>query len=266
MENRILFSLMLTLISGVTFAQGTFQPRLEAEERKGIIYDKELVFDIFKMHTNGFAIGVNFGTIRTYYKTRFFHAGFGELKHAKEVRSNLDRNNATGGLSRSFIYGKQNNMFVLRGGYGEKRYLSEKAAKRGVAVGISYMAGPSLGLLKPYYLEVLSSEFGGGPFATTASIKYSEENAESFLNPWNIFGASGWSKGLSEISLIPGVQAQFALHIDWGAFDEFVKAVEVGIMADLYFRQVPIMVDLPGVENSPFFLNLFVNLQFGKRN
>jgi len=267
MKRRLLTGILLVSCLALASAQGTFQPRMEADqELKGIVYNKELTFDVFKMHTNGFAVGVNFGTIRTYYLTRFFHLGLGELKHPKQVRTSLDRPTAGGRVSRSFVYGKQNNLYVLRGGYGEKRYFSEKATKRGVAVGISYMAGPSLGLLKPYYLEVLSSEFGSGPFAQTASIRYNEENAQAFLNPWNIFGATGWSKGLGEISLIPGIQTQFALHLDWGAFDEFVKAMDVGVMADLYFRRVPIMVELPGVENSPFFLNLFVNLQLGKRN
>jgi hypothetical protein len=58
-----------------------------------------------------------------------------------------------------------------------------------------------------------------------------------------------------------------ALHFDWGAFDEFVKAMEAGVMVDFYFKKVPIMVETANgdIENSPLFINLFINIQLGKR-
>lgn len=248
-------------------AQETFQPKPLEPASKGVIYNSELAFDL-RLHTNGFALGANFGKIRTYYKTRYFHVGIGELKHHKENRANLDRSNSSGRLSRSFVYGKQNNLFVTRIGYGEKRYFSEKAKRKGVAVGISYEGGFTAGLLKPYYLELLSTENSNpGPSSLqgTFTVKYSEENQDYFLNPWNIFGSSSWTRGLTETSIIPGIHTQFAVHVDWGAFDEYVKAIEAGIMVDAFIRQVPIMVELEGVENRPFFVNLFINLQIGKR-
>ena len=42
---------------------------------------------------------------------------------------------------------------MLRVGMGAKRYFSEKAKRKGIAIGINYQAGVSLGLLKPYYLD-----------------------------------------------------------------------------------------------------------------
>lgn len=248
-------------------AQETFQPKSVEPASKGIVYNSELAFDL-RLHTNGFAMGANIGKIRTYYLTRYFHLAVGELKHHKENRANLDRSNSSGRLSRSFVYGKQNNLFVLRSGFGEKRYFSEKAKRKGVAVGISYEGGFTLGLLKPYYLELLSTENsspGSNPLQGTYTVKYSEANQDYFLNPWNIFGSSSWTKGLTEISLLPGIHTQFAVHVDWGAFDEYVKAIEAGIMVDAFIRQAPIMVELDGVENRPFFVNLFINLQLGKR-
>ena len=46
-----------------------------------------------------------------------------------------------------------------------------------------------------------------------------------------------------------------------------LKAIEAGIMFDFYFKKVPIMVenDVIDAENRPFFINLFINLQLGKR-
>ncbi|MCB0705994.1 MAG: hypothetical protein KDC34_11815 [Saprospiraceae bacterium] len=257
---------LIFLLSGMHLmqAQETFQPKTEVETLgKGVVYERETTFDL-RMHTHGLSAGLNFGKLRTYYLTRFYHFELGELRHHKENRTSLDQTAGGSNVSRPFIYGKQNNFYALRVGIGEKRYFSEKAKRKGVAVGVSYEGGFSLGILKPYYLELYATE-NTGPFTSIISVKYSEDVAASFLNPWNIHGASTWFTGLNELNLLPGVQTQVAVHFDWGAFDEYAKAIEVGFMLDLYLKQVPIMVDLPDVENRPFFLNLFVNLQFGKR-
>ena len=164
------------------------------------------------------------------------------------------------------------------------RYLSEKARRKGVAVGISYEFGPSIGLVKPYYLEINDSDSSReSNQVTTKSEKFTPETVERFLSEQLILGSSGFSTGLSEISLLPGVQAKAAIHLDWGAFDEFVRGVEAGLMVDVYFRRVPIMVDDAlvqslsqgststinieprNVQNRPFFINFFLNFQIGRR-
>jgi len=265
--NRLLPAVFVCLfLAGNTLSgQGTFQPKpVDDVDNKGLIYNREVAFNL-RLHTNGFAMGADFGRLRTYYLTNTFHIELGELKHHKEYRTNLDRSSATGAISRSFIYGKQNNFYVLRGGVGQKRYFSEKAKYKGVAVGISYKGGATLGVLKPYYLELLSTENSTGPFVSTKSVKYSNGVHDDFLDPWNIFGSSTWTKGFDEIKLAPGLHGQFAVHFDWGAFDEYLKAVEAGIMVDVFFREVPIMVEVPDVENRQVFINLFLNLQLGKR-
>jgi len=238
------------------------------DQKKGIIYDKETTVD-FKLHTNGASIGLNFGTLETFYKTRYWHVEIGELKHPHETRQSRNLNTGGfGGSFRSYIFGKQNNFFVVRGGFGEKRYLSEKARRKGVAVGYSYEVGPSIGILKPYYLVLryVSDDFGRPNYR---SERFSQTNANRFLNNSSIFGADSFTRGLGEISVLPGIHGKFAMHFDAGAFDELVKAVEAGIMLDLYFREVPIMVETPAIEHSDnrsFFLNLFVTLQLGKRS
>ncbi len=238
------------------------------DEVKGIVYDREFTIDIKVLQTNGYSIGVNIARLKTYYLTNFFNIEFGEIKHPKQFRQSFDfRPTSTGKVSRPFVFGKQNNLFVLRGGLGQKRYFSEKAKRKGVAIGVSYEGGPSLGLLKPYYMELNLSEPGISEPAIQ-STKFSEDNADVFLDISKIYGSSPFTKGLSELSFLPGLHAKGAVHFDWGAFDEFVKAVEAGVMLDFYFQKVPIMVEseqVPNVENRPLFINLYINLQLGKR-
>lgn len=236
-------------------------------DKPGLIYSRENTVDI-RLHTNGASLGFNFGEIETYYRTSYWHVSLGELKHYRETRQSRSlQGGAFGGSFRSFVYGKQNNFFALRGGYGQKRYLSEKARFKGVAVGLSYEGGPTIGMLKPYYLilRYVSENFGQLNYR---SERYSAENAARFLGNENIFGADSFTRGLTQLSFVPGLHAQGSLHFDFGTFDEFVKAVEVGVMADFFFQEVPIMIEsprTPSIENSFAFINLFVTVQFGKR-
>lgn len=252
------------------FAQQTFDTNQNIyDESEGIVYDREITADLKLLQTNGFAFGVNFARLKTYYLTRYINVEFGEIKHPKEYRQSFDFQRQSARVSRAFVFGKQNNFFVLRAGFGEKRYFSEKAKRRGVAVGITYEGGPSLGLLKPYYLELIrTAEPGNVDNFVVRSEKYSEANANTFLEISRIYGSSGFAQGLGELEVVPGLHGKFALHFDWGAFDEFVKAVEAGVMVDVFTRTIPIMIESPQVantENRPFFINLYVNLQLGKR-
>ena len=253
-----LYLLPLLLSSVVLTAQETFQPK-QLEEDKGIIYNQEFAIGL-RVHTHGFSVGANIGKLKTYYLTKYLHFELGELKHQKEVRQNFDTPSTLNGrISRAFKYGKQNNLYVLRGGIGAKRYFTEKAKHKGVAVGISYEGGATLGILKPYYLELRA---GDGKFS--ASKKYTDDKVR-FLDITQIHGASSWTKGFGDISLLPGINAKLAVHFDWGAYDEYVKSIEGGIMIDAFSRKAPIMVEVAGVENPRLFINLFLHLQFGKR-
>ncbi|MCP3928514.1 MAG: hypothetical protein GY705_05370 [Bacteroidetes bacterium] len=266
---RIPYLTFLLLLSfSLSYAQRTFQPKSIDFDNKGVVYDKEFTMD-FRLLTNGFSVGGNIGTLKSYHLTRYYHFEIGHLKHPKEYRQSFDfPTSNTNRVSRSFIFGKQNTLLVLRAGFGEKRYFSEKAKEKGLAIGLSYEAGPSLGLLKPYYLELIRFSDTGANSHNIHSEKFSEENANVFLDVHSIYGSSGFSKGLGELTPMPGAHAKVAVHFDWGAFDEYVKAFEAGIAFDLFFKKAPIMAELPqlnNVENRPFFINLYLNLQLGKR-
>jgi hypothetical protein len=199
----------------------------------------------------------------TYYKTRYYQIGLGILKHPKEFRQPVNFQSGTALIktSSAFTFGKRNNLLVLRGGMGEKRYFSEKAKRKGVAVGVSYEGGVSIGLLKPYYLEISRIE-PGGVNDIISTEKYSEENKDYFLDENRILGSANFFKGIDEISIAPGFHAKVAMHFSLGAFDEYVKAVEIGLMIDGYFRNVPIMIL---ERDQSVFLNAFISVQFGKR-
>jgi len=261
-------------------AQNTRQ--FDEKDNKGIVYNNEFTMDA-RLHTYGFALAANWTKINTYYKSTYFQVEIGELKHQKGYRQNSDNQILNQGSPQSFILGKQNNLFVVRAGYGKKKYLSEKAKRKGVAIGLNYEAGLTLGLLKPYYLDIKQSD---QPDFPTRPEKYDPKTPCNFLNPLGgIYGSSGFFKGIGEVRPLPGIHFKAGVHFDWGAFDEFVKAIEVGVAADVFYKRAPILIhideetfnimniscpqlspdEVQANPNRPFFINLYVTLHLGKR-
>lgn len=254
----IKLSIVLTLCwSTSIYAQVTFQPKSAEPDQVGIVYFEETAVDLF-LHTGGLGLGMKFGTIETFYRTSFYSIDFSTMKHPKEVRQS-NRVSLFSVLSRPYVYGKQNTFMTARASLGVKRYYSEKARRRGIVVGVNYQYGFSLGMLKPYYLELRSSD---GVFGQAKSTRFSEEIRDDFLNRNLIDGYSGFFTGFTEMRFAPGVHVKGGLHFAWGAFEEYVRAIELGIMVDLFFRDIPIMII---EDNKPYFINLYLTLQLGRR-
>ena len=277
--STIIFSFFLL---NLTFSQ---YRQFDNEESKGIIYNREFTIDT-RIHTYGFAVAANWTKIKTFRKSTYFQVELGELKHQKDYRQNSDNTFPNQGSPQAFILGKRNNLYVARVGYGRKKYLSEKAKRKGVAIGLNYSAGVSLGLLKPYYLDIKQTDPNRPDLIPTRAEKFNPESPCNFLDPiGRVYGASGFFKGLGEIEPLPGGHFKAGLHFDWGAFDEFVKAIEVGVAVDVFYKRAPILIHIDQemldimntacphlaptqVEanpNRPFFINLYVTLQLGKR-
>ncbi len=262
MKRQLILAAFFSMIFMFAEAQAPFPVRQRAKDSKGLVYDREKIYYI-RPHTNGLALGFSIGKAKTYYKTKYMAFEIGYLRHPKETRqsgdSNISPTTAGAQTSSSFILGKQNSLYNLRMGWGTKVFVSDKASYRGVAVGYSYEFGPMLGLVKPYYLDIQFSND-----ANPVPVKFTEATRSVFLDNYsgNIIGASSFSKGWNEVKILPGVHAKTALHFDFASTDEYIRALECGVMLDLYPKKVPIMIE---AENRPFFLNVFANIMLGKR-
>lgn len=258
-----MYKLLIVTISLLLSLPIIAQTGFDNEELKGVVYSKEFTVD-FRMHTNGYlAIALNKARIKTWYKTNYYQIEVGILKHPKESRNLNTKNQLILGEFQggAYTFGKKNSMFLVRGGYGQKRYFSEKQNEKGLAIGISYMGGFTLGILKPYYLDLLVSEDGSSvEFVQTG---YTEEYATEFLDVNSIINSSGFRHGWAGLSVVPGAHAKVGVHLDWGAYDEFVKALEFGVMVDAFYKKVPLMVS---ENNKIVFVNVYLAVQFGKRS
>ncbi len=247
-------------------SQVSSKTNLYDDRFKGIIYRKETTGDL-TLHNNGFLLGANFGDIRTYYRTNYYNISIGILSNPREHGQTKNVSIIDGVLPKKFKFGKQNFVFVLRAGKGVKKYISDKAKRKGVSIGYNIEFGPSLAVLKPTYLNFVEQTIVNGELQNNlVTKKYTPENKALFTNYDLIYGGASFSKGFGELGFIPGAQAKMGLFFSVGAFDEYVKAAEIGIMVDAFIKKVPIMVEINQYKNSPIFMNLYVNLHFGKRS
>lgn len=211
------------------------------------------------VHTSGFQINAAFGLIYNPKRTSNIVLEFGEIKDPSEQQQTYDGLSIIGGAPKSFIYGKRNNLYQSRLLYTEKLYLSHKN-KRAISLGLTYGGGFSLGMLRPYYLDLIYRNNGGIP--SVVAEKYSADNQAKFLNPQEVDGPSGIAYGWDELALLPGFCLKAGLLVDWGATDNILKDIEVGFAADVFFKEIPIMIY---EERTPIFINFYINVHLGHR-
>ena len=195
-----------------------------------------------------------------FYDLRVFQLEFGEHKDRTQKKRKPVEN--YGEPTRAFVFGKVNNFYALKLGYGFRKLIAGKPEPGTVSIHWFGTGGFSLGLLKPYYLEVDAPEGAMGTNFVRQSVKYSDEMRPYFLNDRYIIGGSGFMKGIDETKFVPGLHAKGGLHFDFAANKKTVVAVQAGASAELYFQKVQIMAR---DEGTPYFVNIFAAFQFGKR-
>jgi len=256
--------LISLLISEGAFSQIIFQPKPVEYNFKGVIYQTENVYDL-RVTTTGFVVGYKAGKLKSYYNTSYYNFEIGYTKDPRERKQNKNEAISNIGLSSSFVYGKRNQMINLRVSAGGKHFLSEKTRRKGVAVGFIHEVGASIGLLKPVVLRIKEIDPSMQDREGLVDVMYSEETANKFLSYDEIFDARGFFHGIGSTSLTVGAHGKLAGHFALGAFEQRVKALEAGLMVDIFPGRVPILVEQEQVRNRFVFLNLYLSLQFGSR-
>ena len=154
-------------------------------EEGSLIYSKQSAFG-FKLNTDGWGVLYEHGKYKTITKTNLWWLEFGERKSHKEEKVTTGEDIGGGFIlvGNPYVYGKRNNFYSLKLGFGRQHLIGGKGNKNGVAVSGIYGGGLSLGYLKPYYLNVEDPSTG-----ETRDIKYSDSTKADFLDPSIITGA-----------------------------------------------------------------------------
>ncbi len=228
---------------------------LKHEEEEGeIIFRTHKVFGI-KINTDGYGIMYERGKYVSPRKTNLLQFELNEKLSNREEKATISFD--AFGNATQYKFAKANNFYQLKAGYGQQYTIGGKANKNGVAVTALYAGGISIGLIKPYYIDVengVTRERVRTTFTDTAITKY------------GILSASGFTVGWRDLKLSPGLHAKTALRFDYGRFNETVTAIEAGVNAEFYSKQILLMgfSDLYKYEKQ-FFFNAYITIEFGRR-
>ena len=264
LSKPILTILAIISLASLLPGQTVFQPKPIEYNLKGVVYDFETVYE-GRVHAQGFALSYRKGKLKSYYRTTYQLFEFGYVKDGRERRTNRNLSISGERISSPFIYGKQNQFFTFRYAYGEKHYLSEKTKRKGLAVGVIYEGGVTLGLLKPYSLRVIRTDDDDPTLRFLETIQYSDEVREDFLNERFIYGGAGFFQGWDSVTPTIGLHGKIGMHWALGAFESKVKAIETGIMFDIFPRKIPLLIEQNDITNSFYYFKMYLSFQFGIR-
>ncbi|MDH5599538.1 MAG: hypothetical protein OEY34_10465 [Cyclobacteriaceae bacterium] len=171
------------------------------------------------------------------------------IKHRKERRENSNNGNF-------FIFGKLNYLYAIRTQYGREYILFRKGSQQGVEVKVNLAAGPSLGFLNPYYVEIFVDNGTGWGF-TTYKIPYTADIPFS-----RIMGPGNLLQGMGEAQLKLGGNLKASLSFELGSIKSNVTGFELGFLIDSYLGELPLMIN---TENKSVFPTAFFTLFYGLR-
>lgn len=221
------------------------------QEEEGVLnFHRQTAFGV-QLRNNGYGAFLELGRSRSPRFTNLYLLEITEIKHPKEEKIS----NGTI-FSNAFVYGKINNFYQAKLGFGQQYVFGQKGNKNGVAVLAIVHGGLSLGLLKPYYIQVQEQQAGA------KDVKYDSRDSIVFLDLGRTIGGSGFTRGWNELKMRPGAFMKTALRFDFGRFNENIQALEIGMSVDAYASKIPQMVY---VKPQQFFFQGHIALVFGHR-
>jgi hypothetical protein len=234
--SKIIF-IFFTLLSFASFSQ---RPADESE------YKSELTLG-FNTNTNGGLIsGLNFRYLyqRLEKNEDLYYLEFANIKSDKEERFTVSTN-------KSFILGKVNYLFAIRPSYGREINLFQKFPEHGARLNFTYSAGPTFGIVKPYFILYPKTDTLG-----TETIAYDPSKHDDQL----IEGDANMLKGMNLAKLNPGIHARSSLNFEYGPYPELLLGIEAGVTAELFAKK---NILLENNEQKRFYSAFFLHFYYG---
>lgn len=228
---------MLSLFSLAAFAQ----------TQDSYDYNSEFTWGINKNSSGGLIGGFVFKKARklTDRMLETYGLEIMNVKHSQEMKRSSQFGNF-------FIFGKSNYLYSLRPQYGRDIIIFKKAPQQGVEVKVIFAAGPSIGIVAPYYIE-----------KRIDGINTSRHQPYTPDIPFNdILGTGNLFEGLSESNIQVGGNFKAAMNFELGTIKSQVTGFEAGFLLDAYFNQIVLM---PSAPNRSVFPTVFFTLFYGSR-
>ena len=228
-------------------------------------FRREIIFGVNFNTQGGLIGGVTFRSSRviTDRWLRFWSLEGVSLKNPKEQR-------VTNNLGGSYVRNKTNYGLVLRPSFGMQRVLFRKAPDAGVQVNGLLSAGPSLGLLMPYYISYDYTPRSSGGVLPTDDIRDEQFDPQKHSNEANIVDSAPLFSGIGGTQVVPGFHLRGGLSFEFGRYHDALAGAEAGFLLEGYTKRLLILD--PGsfgdinALNHQFFPSVYLTLYLGHRS
>lgn len=221
----------------------------QAQDNGNYEYTREYIWGINK-NTNSGLIG---GVVLKYSQAmnekvfRTYGMEIINVKHPKEYRYISQFGNP-------FIWAKGNYLYAVRLQYGRDYLMFRKAPQQGVQINATWAAGPTLGIVAPYYIK-----YATGP--NTFKVEPFDPARHSF---GGVLGTGRLFQGIGQSSIKPGLNGKVAINFEFGTFKSNVTGFEIGVLAEAFPTEI-VIIPAPAATNKSFFTSAFITLYYGAR-
>jgi len=239
--------LIIVIVIGYCVIPVLAQGELNGQQK--IFFRNERSFAVL-LNSDGYGLSYREAKRVDFLNKRYFEIEAGTLKHPREYRESNPYYQTPG----TFVYGKLNTVFYLRGSYGHQHELFKKADLGGVAVRYFYSGGPVLALYKPIYYKILY------PISNYEFEIVTEKLDVNVHPPYDVYSRASFTKGLNETKILPGIFGKMGFNFEYSKEEKIIHAVEVGVSLSAFPKKIPIMAT---TDNKAIYFSLFVSYRFG---
>jgi hypothetical protein len=226
-----------------------------AQTQDSYDYDSEFTWGINKNSSGGLIGGFTFKKARKLSNRNILETYGLEIMNVKNPEETKYTSFITGN---SFIFGKANYLYALRLQYGRDFIFFKKAPQQGVEIKAVFAAGPSIGVVAPYYIEIADDN---NPFMSITE-QYDPAKATTTHSFDKILGTGALFEGIGDSKIQLGGNAKLALNFELGTVKSQITGFEVGFLVDAYFNKIVLM---PAAPNNAVFPTIFFTLFYGSR-
>ena len=243
-----LFFVAFFAISVDGYSQG------EIDKQPKVFYRNERSWSA-SLNSNGWGLNYRYNKRLTAFSSIIFDVDLASIRHPKEIKS---QSPYKGGWGRSYVFGKTNEAFSIRGGTGYQKELFSKFDQGGISIRFISGGGLSLALLKPVYYDKIT---GFNPSTMELTSEPSLFDPDYMQSVYDIYDKESFFTGIKETSVVPGFYVRAGLSFEYSAEDRLVHALEGGVQIEGFLRKLPILAT---EDNHQLFLTLFASYRFGK--
>ena len=226
----------------------------ELDEQTRIFFRNERTFS-GSLTSTGWAANFRYSKRINAFSSYLFDVDIAALKHPKEFSSQSPYLIGWGG---SYIFGKLNEVYLLRSGLGYQKELFSKVDRGGIAIRYFVNTGLTVGFEKPiYYQKVV----GINPITYQVRVEKSPFDPDFMQSIYDIYDKEPFWTGINEVKLNPGAFVRLGLCFEFGPEDNKIQALEGGIQLEGFLKKVPIMASN---DNRQLYLSLFATYRFGR--